>query len=165
MIATKETAITKDMANKKLIITRDFDAPVENVWRAWTESNLLDLWWAPRPWKAVTKAMDFREGGMWLYYMAGPEGEKQWCRIDYEKIATNKFYTATDAFCDEHGNKTKELPAMHWRNEFSSTNTGTKVRIEITFENEADIDKIIEMGFKEGFTMALGNLDELLAKQ
>jgi hypothetical protein len=51
---------------------------------------------------------------------------------------------------------------MHWKNEFSATDKGTKVEIEITFANEADMHKIIEMGFEEGFTSAHGNLDELL---
>ncbi len=47
-----ETIISKDLANKKLHITRHFTAPIEKVWKAWTESELLDKWWAPRPWKA-----------------------------------------------------------------------------------------------------------------
>lgn len=53
---------------------------------------------------------------------------------------------------------------MHWKNEFSKTDTGTKVEVEITFASEADMEKIIEMGFEAGFTMAHGNLDELLKK-
>jgi hypothetical protein len=41
---------------------------------------------------------------------------------------------------------------------------GTKVEVEITFATQADMEKIIEMGFEVGFTAAHGNLDELLAK-
>ena len=66
MIINKETLYTKDVANNKMTVVRQFDAPVEQVWRAWTESELLDQWWAPLPWKAKTKKMDFREGGSWL---------------------------------------------------------------------------------------------------
>jgi hypothetical protein len=53
---------------------------------------------------------------------------------------------------------------MNWKNEFFTTNTGTRVEVEISFTNEKDIEKIIEMGFEAGFTSAVGNLDELLAK-
>jgi uncharacterized protein YndB with AHSA1/START domain len=160
----KETIIKKDASNKKLFVTREFDGSPEQVWKAWTESNLLDMWWAPRPWKAKTKTMNFKEGGHWLYCMEGPQGEQHWCRLDYQTIVPNKSFTAVDAFCDETGNKTENFPNMQWKNEFIKTETGTKVAIEITFQSDADLEKIIEMGFKEGFTMAHGNLDELLAQ-
>ena len=164
MTQQKQTTITKDATNKKLFVVREFDGTLEEVWRGWTESELLDKWWAPRPWKARTKKMDFREGGFWLYCMEGPGGEKQWCRADFKSIVSQKSFTIISGFCDEEGNRTSELPSMHWKNEFSKMETGTKVTVEITFESEADLDKIVEMGFKEGFTMAHNNLDELLAE-
>ncbi|MGB8192370.1 MAG: SRPBCC domain-containing protein [Chitinophagaceae bacterium] len=163
-MANKKTIISKDPENKKIKVVREFDAPVEQVWKAWTEKELLDQWWAPKPWKANTKSMDFREGGRWLYYMQGPDGTKSWCRADYETIEKNKRYTGTDAFCDEEGNATNEFPSMHWDVKFSPVANGTKVEVEIAFETLEDMEKIVEMGFEEGFTAAHGNLDELLAK-
>jgi uncharacterized protein YndB with AHSA1/START domain len=163
-MSNKQTTITKDAANKKLIVVREFDAPLEVVWKAWTDKDILDQWWAPKPWKAKTKSMNFREGGTWLYSMAGPDGTESHCRADFETIVENESYTGTDAFCDENGNITPDPPGMHWDCKFSSTGTGTKVEVEITFATGADMEKIIEMGFKEGFTAAHSNLDELLAK-
>ena len=164
MIATKETTYTKDAANKKIKVVRDFDAPVEKVWRAWTESDLLDQWWAPLPWKANTISMDFREGGRWLYYMEGPEGERHYCLCEYKSIVPNKSYSGLDAFCDDKGNINKEFPRMFWNGDFSPVGDATRVTIEITFDSEEDMEKIIEMGFKEGFAAAHKNLDELLEK-
>jgi len=161
-MSNKQTTISKDAASKKIVVVREFDAPIEEVWKAWTESGLLDMWWAPKPWKAKTKSMDFREGGRWLYSMVGPEGNDSWCRVDFKTIVPNKSYTAEDAFCDENGNLNNEFPSMHWKNEFSASGTGTKVEIEITFDKKEDMDKIVEMGFEEGFTAAHGNLDEVL---
>lgn len=165
MIGTKETIYSKDATNKKLSVEREFDAPVEQVWKAWTESNLLDQWWAPKPWKAVTKSMDFRDGGVWLYYMQGPEGERHYCRVDYHTIVPNKSFTGLDAFCDENGNPSTEAPSMHWKVVFTPAGTGTKVGVEVTFKSEEDMETIIKMGFKEGFAAAHDNLDELLANQ
>ena len=54
MTVNSKMQIDKDLDNKKMTITRGFDAPVADVWRAWTESELLDQWWAPKPWKAET---------------------------------------------------------------------------------------------------------------
>ncbi len=163
-MSNKQTAISKEAATKKIIVVREFDAPPEEVWKAWTDSNIMDQWWAPKPWKAKTKIMDFREGGYWLYSMAGPDGTETFCRVDFRTIDENKSFTADDNFCDENGNITHEIPGMHWKNEFSPTDTGTKVEVEITFASEADMEKIIEMGFEAGFTAAHGNLDELLVK-
>ena len=163
MITQKETIYSQDLANNKIKVVREFDAPIEKVWKAWTDSSILDQWWAPKPWKAVTTKMDFREGGTWFYYMLGPDGTKQYCRADFKKIVSNKSYIGDDAFCDENGNINNDLPVMHWIVEFSKAGDGTKVEVELTFASKSDMDKIIEMGFKDGFSSAHTNLDELLA--
>lgn len=163
MTSTHETRITKDPSGKKLIVTREFGAPVEKVWRAWTESSLLDQWWAPRPFKTETQSMEFSPGGRWLYCMLGPEGERHWCKFDFEKIAPQKNFTGLEGFCDEQGNTVPEPPPMHWFVQFTSNENTTTVTVDIAFNSEADLEKIVAMGFREGFTMAHGNLDELLA--
>ena len=159
---TNNTIISKDVANKRLHITREFNAPVEKVWTTWTESSLLDKWWAPKPWRAETKTMDFREGGLWLYCMVGPDGTRAWCRVDYKTIEPQKKINNVSKFCDENGNIDNNPPGMYWLVNFKITDTGSMIEVEITFDNEADMEKIIEMGFEAGFTMGLGNLDELL---
>lgn len=159
---TNKTEILKDLANRKLNITRAFNAPVEKVWRAWTESELLDKWWAPRPWRAETKTMNFTKGGYWLYCMVGPEGEQAWCRVDFNAITTSQSFASTSVFSDDQGNPNTDFPKMHWLNEFKSTKGGSKVDIVISFDNDEDLEKIIQMGFEGGFSMGLNNLDELL---
>ena len=161
----RQTTITKDVANNTIIIVREFNAPLKEVWKAWTNSDILDSWWAPKPYKAKTKTMDFKEGGFWLYNMEGPEGDVSYCRADFEKIIENESFIAQDGFCNENGDITQDVPGMHWKNKFSETADGTKVEVEVTFASEADMEKIIEMGFEEGFTMAHGNLDEVLKKE
>ena len=151
----------KDLPNKKITVIRYFDAPVEKVWKAWTERELLDQWWAPKPWKAVSKTMDFREGGSWLYAMEGPEGERHWAKVDYITIDKPRSFTLEDYFTDESGKKNHEMPAMHWKCEFNQEDSRTKVTITITADKVSDIEKIMEMGFEEGFTSALGNLDSM----
>ena len=148
--------------NSKIKVKREFAAPVEKVWSAWTESEILDQWWAPKPWKAQTKTMDFREGGFWLYAMIGPDGTKIWSIANYKSITPLKNFKGLDAFCDESGNINHEFPRALWSVSFSSSGDSTFVDIETKYENLSALEKIIEMGFKEGFTMALENLDTLL---
>jgi uncharacterized protein YndB with AHSA1/START domain len=157
-----KTIITKDLRNKRLNILREFDAPLELVWKAWTDSSILDQWWAPKPWKAATKVMDFKEGGHWVYCMNGPEGEQHWARADYEKIVPQENFSGMDSFCDEKGNLNHDLPRMQWQVKFSGTGSTTRVEVEVTFASVEDLEKIVEMGFQEGFAAAHENLDELL---
>src|SRR5690606_29546341 len=108
-----------DKENKRIRVEREFAAPVSKVWSAWTESELLDQWWAPKPWRAKTKTMDFSEGGYWLYAMVGPEGEEHWARADFQSINPLKAFSIRDAFCDENGNIDQSLPSSAWSNEFN----------------------------------------------
>lgn len=151
-----------DKERKQINVEREFAAPVEKVWAAWTESHLLDRWWAPKPWKARTKQMDFTEGGYWLYAMVGPNGEEHWAREDFKTIKPLKSFSAQDAFYDENGNINTSFPISYWTNKFNGSLNSTVVSIEIKYDELADLEKMIEMGFKEGFTAGLENLDDLL---
>ena len=164
MITKNETGIIKDASGKKLIVTRRFNAPLGKVWQAWTQRELLDKWWAPKPWKTQTQSLDFTPGGQWRYAMVGPDGEKHYCLVNYSEIEDKKSFSGTDAFCDADGNILADFPSTLWYVHFIDAGADTDVRVELVFETEADLEKLVEMGFKEGFTMAHGNLDELLAE-
>jgi uncharacterized protein YndB with AHSA1/START domain len=60
-----------DKERQTITVTREFAAPLALVWQAYTKADILDQWWAPKPWKTRTKRMDFSEGGEWLYAMVG----------------------------------------------------------------------------------------------
>ncbi len=165
MNPTSLTNFAVDRDNRKINVAREFEAPLPLVWAAWTESQLLDQWWAPKPWQAKTKWMDFSEGGYWLYAMMGPEGEVHWARSDFRTIAPLREYTALDGFCDEHGNVNPGLPRSLWATVFTGEGDRARVNIQITFDKLEDLEEIIRMGFKEGFTAGLENLYHLLSTQ
>jgi len=160
-----EMQIVKDLPNRKMIITRHFDATPDLVWRAWTESELLDQWWAPKPWRAETKKMDFKKGGHWLYAMVSPENEKHWCVVEFTSILSDKSFQTIALFCDENGKPNNDMPKMKWKNEFLAAESGTMVKVELSFDNVKDFETIIQMGFEAGFTMGLNNLEHYLATQ
>ena len=109
-MSTNKTNITKDFKEKSVVLVREFEAPLADVWRAFTESKLLDQWWGPAPWRAETKSQDFRPGGFWLYAMVGPEDQRHWARMNYISINHHKSFEIEDAFCDEKGIVNAELP-------------------------------------------------------
>lgn len=165
MTNKNQLQFVKDLPNRKITVTKHFDGTLDQVWKAWTEKDLLDQWWAPKPWRTETMTMDFGNGGHWLYAMVGPDNSRNWCIAEYSDVQPRKSFSALSAFCDEKGNRNYGFPGMNWKNEFQSAHDGTDVTVEITFDKDEDISKILEMGFQEGFTSALGNLDEILGKQ
>lgn len=149
--------------NNTIHIIREFAANLELVWKAWTTPELLDQWWGPQPWRAETKIMDFREGGSWLYAMVSPEGEKHWSKASFLSIVKEKSFSSKGGFSDENGTINTAFPQNVWKNTFISKENKVQVDILLTYDSLTDLEKEIEMGFKEGMTIDFEQLDELLA--
>jgi uncharacterized protein YndB with AHSA1/START domain len=154
---------TVNKATKTVIITREFDADLSMVWDAFTKPEILDQWVAPKPWSSKTKFMDFRVGGRRFYAMVSPEGQERWSIQKYTSISPKNNFKMFNAFADKDENP--ELPGSEWDYTFSEQNGKTTVRISIYNESLARLEKMIEMGFKEGFTMSMTNLENLLASR
>lgn len=152
---------TVDKAAKTVFITREFDADLSLVWDAFTKPEILDQWVAPRPWTSKTKYMNFEVGGRRFYAMVSPEGQERWAIQEYTSITPKTNFKMHNAFADQ--NENPELPGSDWDYNFSELNGITKVRIAIYNESLTRLEKMIEMGFKEGFTMSIDNLEKLLA--
>lgn len=156
---------TKFTANKNVLtVERSFNAPLALVWRAWTEPELLDQWWAPQPWKSETSHMDFKEGGYRTYAMVGPEGEKHLARTDYLSIHIHNHFSGQDAFCDEEGKINPEMPISKFKNQFEKNNYVTLVTIVSEYPSEEHLQQVIQMGMKEGLAMAFENLDSVIER-
>ncbi|RYG01338.1 MAG: SRPBCC domain-containing protein [Chitinophagaceae bacterium] len=163
MEKTQKFQIEKDPANKKVTVTRYFDATPDKVWRAWTEAEYLDKWWGPEPWRAETKELSFRPGGRWLYAMVGPEGERQWSKLDFVSVEPDKSFEGIVVFCDEAGKPNPEFGETNWKNVFEKDGDGTKVTVRIIYDSEETMKKFLEMGFEQGFGMGLNQLEKLLS--
>jgi len=163
---TNNFVFEPDLAAKTIHLVREFNAPIEKVWKAWTEADLLDKWVGPKPWKAVTKIMDFTVGGIWLYAMVGPEGRQQWVYAEYTAIEHGSAFSSTGMFCDGEGNPILDGPKTYKDTKFFSIEGNrTKVDMMITFEEESTIRMFVEGGFKEGTMASNKQLDELLASE
>jgi uncharacterized protein YndB with AHSA1/START domain len=152
---------TLDKEAKTVYITREFDAGLSLVWDAFTKAELLDQWVAPKPWSSRTKHMDFKVGGRRFYAMVSPEGMERWSIQRYTSISPKTNFTMYNSFADADENP--ELPGSEWNYTFSEEGGKTKVCITIYNESLARMEKMIEMGFKEGYSMSMINLENLLA--
>ena len=152
---------TVDKAAKTVFVTREFEADLSLVWDAFTKAEILDQWVAPKPFAAKTKVMDFKVGGRRFYAMVGPEGRERWAIQKYTSISPKTNFKMFNAFADKDENP--QLPGSDWDYTFSEQNGTTKVSITIYNESLARMEKMIEMGFTEGFKMSMNNLENLLA--
>jgi uncharacterized protein YndB with AHSA1/START domain len=149
-----------DKENKTVHVVREFNAGLDLVWEAWTTAALLDQWWAPKPYASKTKIMNFEVGGRRFYAMVSPEGQERWALQTFTAISPKTNFKMTSVFADKDENP--DLPGSDWDLTFSEQNGVSRVSITIKNESRERMEKMIEMGFKEGFGMGLQQLDNLL---
>jgi uncharacterized protein YndB with AHSA1/START domain len=154
-----------DKTTNTIFITREFDAELSLVWDAFTRAEILDQWWAPKPLVSKTKVMNFEVGGRRFYSMVWPEGQEYWGVKKYTLIDPKTKIKWLSSFTDKDENINTELPTSEWELNFTEQNGATKVIITIKNKTLADVEMIIEMGFKEGFTMTLNYLAEILVSK
>jgi uncharacterized protein YndB with AHSA1/START domain len=163
---TNNFVFEADMAAKQIHVVREFNAPVEKLWKAWTDPEIIEKWIAPKPWSAKTKTWDFTVGGVWLYAMVGTGGEQHWVYAKFTAIENGSALSTVGMFCDGDGNPVPDAPKSYRDTRFTPIDgTRSKVDTVITFEDESTIKWFVEGGFKEGTTMTFEQLDELLAPE
>lgn len=94
---------------KQIEVTRTFNAPVDQVWKLWTDPELVKRWWGPKHFSSPVAKIDFREGGRSLVSMKGPEemGGREWYSVwEYVKIIPLQTIEFIQSLSDEAGNKT-----------------------------------------------------------
>lgn len=151
---------TADKAAKTVYITREFDAELALVWDAFTTQELLDQWVAPAPYVSRTKYMHFEVGGKRFYAMVSPEGAERWAIQEYRSITPKTNFKMFNVFADKDENP--EPHGSDWDYSFSEQNGITTVHISIYNESFERMEMLLE-GFKQGFTITLGTLEQLLA--
>ena len=153
---------TVDKSAKSVYITREFNAELSLVWDAFTRQEILDQWWAPEPYISKTKSMDFKVGGRRFYAMVSPDGQENWQIQDYTSISPKTNFKYFSVFADKDENP--HLPGSNWDLSFSEQDGITRVSITIYNDSLERMEMMIEMGFKEGITMTLNELENLLLK-
>ena len=151
---------TVDKAAKMVYITREFDADQSLVWDAFTKAELLDQWVAPKPFSSKTKYQNFKVGGKRFYAMVSPEGQERWAIQEYTSITPKTNFKMFNVFADKDENP--QPPGSDWDYTFSEQNGKTKVNISIYNESLERMERMIEMGFTEGFKMSMNNLENIL---
>jgi uncharacterized protein YndB with AHSA1/START domain len=150
---------TVDKTTKTVSVNMEFAAELSLVWDAFTKPEILDQWYAPKPWVSKTKFMDFSVGGRRFYAMVSPEGQERWSIQKYTSITPKTNFKLFNAFADKDENA--ELPGSDWDLNFYEQNGVTTVNISIYNESLERLEMVLE-GFKIGMTITFENLKNLL---
>ncbi len=113
---------------RELVITRIFNAPREQVWKAWTDPEYLKRWWGPKGFTSPVSKIDLRVGGTYLNCMRSPEGKDYWSTGVYREIVEPARLVYTDSFADEKGTV---VPAAHYG---MGGDWPLKLMVMVTFE-------------------------------
>ena len=156
------TDVTTDAEALTMTLTAEFAAPVERLWKAFTDPSQLERFWGPPGWPATFPRFDFAVGGRADYYMTSPKGEKAGGSWEFLEIDEPRGFSVLDSFTDAGGAPVDGLPTMRVVFAFEPTGTGSKLTNTSYFTSPEALEQVVAMGAVEGSTMALNQLDRVL---
>ena len=118
-----DTKVSSKTAPFEFVIKRTFTAPVERVWRAWTDPDQLLHWWSPKGFTTVSTKVDLKPGGMFHYCLRSPQGEEMWGRFLYLEIVPEERLVYLNAFSDPEGGVARHPLHEGWPLQIFSTVT------------------------------------------
>jgi uncharacterized protein YndB with AHSA1/START domain len=147
----------------ELSLSRTIDATPEQLFRAWTEPELMKQWFCPKPWRVTHAEIDARTGGANFIVMQGPEGQEHPNRGVYLEIIPNRKIVFTDAFTEAW--VPSEKPFMTGVITFEPLDGGSKTlyTAKALHWSAEDMETHEQMGFHEGWGIATGQLAALFA--
>jgi uncharacterized protein YndB with AHSA1/START domain len=145
---------------RTIVGVREFDAPRELVFEAWTDPEHLAQWWGPDGFTTTTSAFDMRPGGVWRFVMHGPDGR------DYENRITFDEVVKPERLVYHHGGG-DDVEPVQFRTTVTFEDIGGRTRLTMrgVFPSSAERDRVIrEYGADKGLVQTLTRLGEYVAK-
>lgn len=165
--------ITRVEGDRTLVLERTFDAPRDQVFKMFKDSNELKHWWGPRGWELPVSKMDFRKGGVWHYCMKCVDknqgnyyGMEAWGKAIYKEINEPNKIVYTDFFSDAEGNSNDQLPSTDVQTDFIDLGSGkTKIVSSAEYASAEALKTVMDMGMIDGITQTWDRLEERLAQK
>jgi uncharacterized protein YndB with AHSA1/START domain len=154
---------TPDPRPLTLTVVAELAAPPSRVWKVWADARQLEHWWGPPTWPATFVEHEFTVGGRARYYMTGPDGTQAhgwWRFLALDEPHSLEF---EDGFADAAGVPDATMPTIRGRVELQETADGTRMTVTSQFATVEQMEQLVTMGMVEGMTLAMGQIDEVLA--
>src|ERR671911_2751436 len=158
------TDVQHDLDALTLTITADFAAPVERVWEVYADPRQLERVWGPPGYPATFVDHQMVPGGRMTYYMTSPEGEKYYAYWSITGVDATRGFTFKDGFAvDDTFAPNPELPEATNDYTFTEVDGATRATFVGRYADAESLQKVLDMGVVEGTTLAINQIDDLVA--
>jgi uncharacterized protein YndB with AHSA1/START domain/catechol 2,3-dioxygenase-like lactoylglutathione lyase family enzyme len=154
-VTSKRTATVTLPADEQILITREFDAPRDLVYKAWTTPELVKRWWSAKRGEVTTAEIDLRVGGAWRYAMVTEDGFEVAFHGEYREIVSNERIVSTEVY--EGMPDAQAVDTVT----FAEADGRTTVTILIEHTSKEHRDAHIDSGMEDGLQDALDLLEEV----
>jgi uncharacterized protein YndB with AHSA1/START domain len=158
---TAANSLDLETDSRAIIGIREFDAPRELVFAAWTDPKHLSQWWGPNGFTTTTSSFDFRPGGIWRFVMHGPDGRDYQNRVTFDEIVP------PERIVYRHGGGEDVEPVQFQQTViFEDLGGRTRLTWRGVFPSAAERDRVIkEYQADKGLTQTMARLAEYVQHQ
>jgi len=162
MAGQNKTNVAAEPGKQEMTITREFDAPRELVFKAFTDPGLVPQWWGPGRLSTLVDKLDARSGGQWRFINQDPDGNEYGFHGVYHEILAPERIIDTFEFegLPEKGHVSLDTALFD-----VLPGNRTRLTIQSVFRSVADRDGMVMSGMESGLSEGFERLDEILAKQ
>jgi len=157
------TDVQTDTDKQTMTITAELPVPAERPWQLWSDPRQLERWWGPPTYPATVVDHDLNVGGRVTYFMTGPEGDRFHGWWEVKAVDEPRRLDFVDGFADETGTPNSEMPTTTTRVDFEDREGGSRMTIHSSFDSAEEMERMLEMGMREGMQEALGQIEGVLA--
>jgi uncharacterized protein YndB with AHSA1/START domain len=155
MATSSGTAVVTLPAEDQILITREFAAPRDLVFKAWTTPDLIERWWSGQRGKVTSIEVDLRVGGTWRYVMIANEGFEVAFHGEYREIVPDERIVQTEVYEGMPGAEALDTLT------FTEVDGRTTVEILVQHSSKEGRDAHIESGMEGGLQEAMDLLEQV----
>ncbi len=146
-------------SDREIVLTRVFDAPREQVFKAFVDPTLVAQWWGPRGFTTIVDKLEAKPGGAWRYIVRGSNGEEDAFRGVFREVTPPERLVFTFEWEGLPGHVLVETVTLEER-DGKTTVTDTSL-----FHTPEERDGMLQSGMEGGASESWDKLAELLARQ
>jgi uncharacterized protein YndB with AHSA1/START domain len=155
--------VVKDEEALTLVVSAEFDAPIERVWQLIEDPRQLERWWGPPEYPATFVDHDLTPGGKMSYFMTGPDGDQPHGFWRVTTVDAPRRLEFENGFANQAGEPIMETLTMNAIIDLSERGDGgTLMSVESKFPSTEAMAQVISMGMEEGMKGAMSQMDSVL---
>ena len=156
-VTSSGTAKVTLPTDEQILITREFDAPRQLVWKAWTTPALIKRWWSGQRGEVTIVEVDLRVGGSWRHVMIANGGFEVGFHGEYREIVPNERLVQTEVY--EGMPDAQALDTLT----FTEVDGRTTLTMLVAHRNKEERDAHIDSGMEAGMQEAMDRLEQIAA--